>query len=99
MIEMQAKRWWVRGWFKTRGVRGRGLELRVKYSYQPKPEDLFYLGGLGDRDWAPFSFITTAPQTRDCTSMTFELDGPGQVWLEGVAISALKEDTHPQTTT
>jgi hypothetical protein len=98
IFEQNAKRWWVRGWFKTRGVRGRGLELRVKYSYQAQPQDLFYLGGLGDKDWTPFSFITTAPQSRDHTTMAFAADGPGQVWLEGVAFSALKEGEQPEVT-
>ncbi|MCG2661510.1 MAG: hypothetical protein L6437_14850 [Kiritimatiellae bacterium] len=98
IFEQYAKRWWVRGWFKTKGVRGRGLELRVKYTYQPQPQDLFYLGGLGDKDWTQFSFITTAPHCRDCTSMAFELDGPGQVWLDDVAFSALKDDDNPKVT-
>ncbi len=97
-IEQHAKRWWVRGWFKTKGARGRGLQLQVKYAYQPQPEDTFYLGGLGDKEWTPFSFITTAPSVRDCSSLSFELDGPGQAWLDGVALSALNEDANPQTT-
>ena len=99
MVEQYAKRWWVRGWFKTKGVRGRGLQLQVKYAYQPQPEDTFYLGGVGDRNWTPFSFITTAPARRDASTLTFGLDGPGQVWLDAVAVSALPEEKNPQTTT
>lgn len=97
-IEQYAKRWWVRGWFKTKGVRGRGLELCVKYAYQPQPQDMFYLGGLGDKDWTRFSYITTAPKAPDCTWMSFGMDGPGQVWLEGVQFSALKEGDNPEVT-
>ncbi len=98
MIEQYARRWWVRGWYKTERVRGRGLQLQVKYAYQPEPADNFYLGGVGDRDWTWFSYITTAPARRDCSSLSFSLDGPGQVWLEGVAISALAEGETPRTT-
>ncbi|OPZ87258.1 MAG: hypothetical protein BWY76_00550 [bacterium ADurb.Bin429] len=98
-IEQHAARWWIRGWIKTRGLRGRGVQLSVKYAYGKEPEDLFYLGGLGTRDWTYFSFITTAPRVRDCTSITFDADGPGQVWLDDLAFSALKEGEEPKTTT
>ncbi|MEI6168263.1 MAG: LamG domain-containing protein [bacterium] len=98
IIEQNAKRWWVRGWFKTKGLRGRGAELKVKYAYDKKPIEAFYMGGLGDQDWTPFSFITTAPAQRDCTDVIFEADGPGTVWLDDVAFSALKEGENPEVT-
>ena len=89
MIEQYADAWWVRGWFRTRGVKGTGLKLAVSYSYGKDAEDTFYLGGLGDRDWTYFSFLTTAPRLRDCSSLLFSLDGAGQAWLDDVAISAV----------
>ncbi|MHB9134369.1 MAG: LamG-like jellyroll fold domain-containing protein [Armatimonadota bacterium] len=96
VIEQHAKRWWVRGWTKSQGVKGRGLQLTVKYAYAKEPANVYYLGGLGDRDWTYFSFITTAPVARDCTNLLFEVDGPGKVWLDDVAISALKEGENPK---
>ncbi len=100
-IEQHAPRWWVRGWMKTKGLRGRGVQLSVKYAYAKEPENLYYLGGLGTQDWTYFSFISTAPSARDCTSITFDIDGPGQVWLDDLAISALPEGADsegPKTT-
>ncbi|MHB9025994.1 MAG: LamG domain-containing protein [Armatimonadota bacterium] len=98
MIEQYAERWWVRGWFKTKGTKGSGLKLKVKYSYGKEAEDNFYLGGLGDREWTYFSFITTALQARDSSDIVFSLDGPGQAWLDEVAISALKPSQRPRLT-
>jgi hypothetical protein len=97
-FEQHAKRWWVRGWTKSQGVTGRGLQMRIKYSYQPQPEDVLYLDGRGNRDWTYFSFVTTVPKVRDCTSLSFELDGQGTVWLDDIAISALKEGEEPKLT-
>lgn len=97
-IEQFAERWWLHGWVKSKGVRGRGLQLRVKYSYGPEPEEVFYTGGLGDRDWTRFSFVTDVPKRRDSTTVSLELDGPGQVWLDDVAFSALPDDRTPETT-
>ena len=97
-FEQHAKRWWVRGWAKSAGVTGRGLLMQVRYSYAQTPSDAFYLDGRGDRDWTYFSFITTAPRQRDCTSMIFELDGHGTVWLDDIAFSALQEGEEPKVT-
>ncbi|MHB9024721.1 MAG: LamG-like jellyroll fold domain-containing protein [Armatimonadota bacterium] len=99
MVEQYARRWRVSGWFKTKGSRGRGMQLRVKYAYAKEPQEIFYLGGVGDQDWKQFSFITTVISRRDCTSISFEQDGPGQVWLDGIAIAAVKEGENPQVTT
>ena len=96
IIEQNAKRWWVRGWFKTKGLRGRGVELKIKYAYGKKPIEAFYMGGLGDKEWTRFSFITTVPTQTDCTDVIFEADGPGTVWLDDVAFSALKEGENPE---
>ncbi|MHB9025179.1 MAG: LamG domain-containing protein [Armatimonadota bacterium] len=98
MIEQYAKRWWVRGWFKTKELQGCGVNLRVKYSYAKEPSELFYLGGVGTQDWTWFSFITTALQARDCSTLAFEADGPGQVWVDSVAISALQAGDKPKVT-
>lgn len=98
VFEQHAKRWWIRGWTKSEKVTGRGLQMRIKYSYQPQPEDIFYLDGRGTRGWTFFSFITTVPQVRDCSSLSFELDGQGAVWLDDVAISALPEGENPKVT-
>jgi len=98
MIEAAAKRWWVRGWAKSQGLKGRGLQLRVKYSYQNKPQDVFYIGLLGDRDWTYFSFVTDVLKQRDCTSISFEIDGPGKVWIDDFAIRHLEQGESPQVT-
>ncbi len=98
-FEQWAEQWWLRGWFKAEGVGGRGLLARVKYSYARDPEELFYLGGLQGADkWTYFSFLTTAPKQRDCTNLEFELDGPGKVWLDDIAFSAVQEGQTPETT-
>jgi len=97
-FEQNAEKWWVRGWYKSADVKGRGLQLRVKYSYAKKPEQIFYLDGRGDNDWTYFSFVTTAPKQRDCTDISFELDGSGQVWIDDVAFSALKPGEEPKQT-
>jgi len=98
VVEQNAERWWIRGWFKSSGVSGRGLQMRVKYAYNPKPEEAFYLGGQGDRDWTYFSFISDVLKRRDCTDISFELDGGGTVWIDDVAVSALREGQRPDTT-
>ena len=99
IYEVFAKRWRVSGWYKTKGLRGRGLELSVKYAYAKEPLQKFYLGGLGDKDWTPFCFITTVPLARDCTLLTIEADGPGKVWIDEVAFSALQDGDTPSVTT
>jgi len=97
-IEQNATQWWARGWYKATGVTGRGLQLRIKYAYAKKPEQVFYLDGRGDTDWTYFSVITDSLKQRDCTDITFELDGSGQVWIDDFAISALKPGETPKTT-
>jgi hypothetical protein len=97
-VETFTKRWLITGWCKSQGVRGRGLDLRVKYAYGPAPEEVFYLGGLGDRDWTPFTFVTTALSSPDCSHLTFEMDGPGQVWLDGVNVRGLRDGEEPKVT-
>jgi len=98
MVETCAKQWWIRGWARSKGLRGRGLQLRVKYSYAPKPEEIFYIGLLGDSDWTYFSFVTDVLKTRDCTSISFEVDGPGTVWIDDVALRHLEDGEEPKTT-
>lgn len=98
-FEQWAEKWWVRGWYKAEGVGGRGLLARVKYSYARDPEEVFYIGGQQGADkWTYFSFLTTAPKQRDCTNLEFELDGPGKVWLDDIAFSAVKDGETPKTT-
>jgi len=97
-LEQNAEQWWVRGWFKSKAVGGRGLQLRVKYSYGPKPEQIFYIGGRGDQDWTHFSFVTDVLKQRDCTDLTLELDGPGTVWVDDVAVTAVLDGKKPKTT-
>jgi len=97
-VEVNADRWWVRGWYKSRGVTGRGLQCRTKYSYREQPETIFYMDGRGDSDWTYFSFVTDVFKQRDCTDVGFELDGMGTVWLDDVAISALDPGNEPQET-
>jgi hypothetical protein len=89
MIEQYAEKWQVSGWFKTKGVTGPGLKLTVKYAYGPDAQDDFDLGGQGDQDWKYFSVFTTAPRVRDCSNMIFTLEGPGQVWLDDVAVAGV----------
>jgi len=98
MVEAAAKRWWIRGWARSEGLKGRGLQLRAKYSYQNEPEDIFYIGLLGDHDWTYFSFITDVLKRRDCTSINFEVDGPGKVWIDDFAIRHLDEGENPRVT-
>ena len=97
-IEQYAKRWWLRGWVKTRDVAGKGVSLRVKYAYGKEAEDVFELGGGGTRDWTAFSVVTTALRARDCSDLSIELDGAGQAWIDDVAISALTDGMNPPTT-
>jgi hypothetical protein len=89
MIEQYAEKWQVSGWLKTKGVTGAGVKLKVKYAYGPDAEDNFDLGGAGEQDWKHFSVDTTAPRVRDCSLVTFSLDGPGQMWLDDVAVKAV----------
>ena len=97
-VEANAERWWVRGWYKSQGVTGRGLQCRTKYSYGEEPEKIFYMDGRGDVDWTYFSFVTDVFRRRDCTDVGFELDGAGTVWLDDVAVSALEPGEAPQQT-
>jgi len=92
------EKWWARGYYKSKDVKGRGLELRIKYSYGDKPEDVFYLGGRGSCDWTYFSFVTEVLKRGDSTDITFELDGSGKIWLDDFAISALKPGDEPKQT-
>jgi len=97
-VEQYAERWWLRGWVKSADVRGRGLQARIKYSYGPEPEDVFYIGARGTNDWTPFSFVTEVLTRRDSTTLTFELDGVGQVWLDDLSLSALPPGEEPAVT-
>jgi len=95
-VEQHATQWWVRGWTRSKGVAGRGLQLRVKYSYAAGPEQVFYLDGRGDRDWTWFSYVTDVLKQRDCTDIRLELDGFAQVWIDDVAVSALTDGSLPK---
>ncbi len=97
-VETFTRRWLITGWYKSQGLRGRGLELRVKYAYGPTPEELHYIGGLGDQEWTRFAFVTTVLTTADCSHLTFEMDGTGQVWLDGITVRGLLEDEEPEVT-
>ncbi len=97
-VEQFAERWWLRGWVRSQDVRGRGLQARIKYSYGPEPEQVFYIGARGTSDWTPFSFVTDVLKRRDSTTLTFELDGVGRVWLDDVALTALDEGEQPEVT-
>ncbi len=98
MIEPYAKRWWIRGWYKTKDLEGAGLALRVGY-FDPPPQvrDDFNLG-TGTRDWTYFSVITDVFGYRDITDLIFEVEGEGQAWIDDIAVSALTEEERPQTT-
>jgi len=98
-VEVNADRWWVRGWYRSKDVTGRGLQCRTKYSYREEPEKIFYMDGRGDSDWMYFSFVTDVFKQRDCTDVGFELDGMGTVWLDDVAVSALEPADDPEKTT
>jgi len=97
-LEQYAKRWWVRGWYKSKNSRGSGLYLRMKYAYSKDPQDLCYIGGLGTQDWTYFSYITSVFTARDCSNISFEQDGPGTIWLDDIAITALKDGDNPKVT-
>ena len=106
MIEQDARRWQIRGWVKTKDVAGRGVTLRVKYSYGTgnghpgdRSEEIFDLGGAGTHDWTAFSVVTSVPRVQDSTDITWELEGAGQAWIDDVAISALTDEQQPEVTT
>jgi len=98
VVEQNADKWWVRGWYKSTGVGGRGLQLRVRYPFKANMEQLFYLGGRGDCDWTYFSFVTDVLKTRDITDISIELDGPGTAWIDDFALSAILDGKMPKTT-
>ena len=52
-------------------------------------EETFALAAAGSHDWTPFRFRTTVFRVKDCSRLTFELEGAGQVWLDDVGITAL----------
>ncbi len=87
-IEQHAPAWEVRGWLRSQDVKGT-CRLRVKYAYGKEPEDLFVLDAAGTREWTAFRFRTLAPRAKDCTQMSFELEGTGRVWLDDVAVTAV----------
>jgi len=97
-IETKAKQWWVRGWVKSKDVVGRGLQMRVKYSYDAEPMQLFYIGARGTCDWTYFSFLTDAFKRPDSSELLFELDASGQIWLDDVAVSAVTDGKTPKVT-
>jgi len=97
-VEQHADTWWIRGWYKSKDVTGRGLQLRVKCTSNPNPQQVFYMDGRGTSGWTYFSFVTDVLRKDDSTDLGFELDGSGTVWLDDVAISALKDGASPKTT-
>jgi hypothetical protein len=99
MIEQYAKRWWIRGWYKTKDLQGAGLQLHVGYFDPPPAVHEDYLLGNGTRDWTYFSVITDVFGYRDVTDLIFQVEGKGQAWIDDIAVSALTEAQHPQTTT
>jgi hypothetical protein len=98
MIEQFAKRWWIRGWYKTKDLQGAGLQLHVGYFDPPPVVHEDYLLGNGTRDWTYFSVITDVFGYRDVTDLIFQVDGKGQAWIDDIAVSALTEAQHPPTT-
>jgi len=98
MIEACAKRWWIRGWYKTKDLQGAGLKLSLGY-FEPAPSVRadFQLGA-GTRDWTYFSYITDVFGYRDMTDIIFKTEGKGQAWLDDIAVSALTDGEHPVTT-
>ena len=94
ILEAYAKRWWVRGWIKTKGVSDPGVKLTIAYPGVAK--DIFNLG-KGDQEWTYFSFTTSVFLVRDATQMHFEVPG-GTAWIDDIAVSALADDQHPPTT-
>jgi len=94
IIEAYAKRWWVRGWVKTKGVGDPGVRLSIAYPGVAK--DLFNLG-KADQDWTYFSFTTSVFLVRDATQMSFTVPS-GTAWIDDVAISALSDNQNPPTT-
>jgi len=101
MVEQHAKRWWVRGWYKTRGIKAPALQLRVAYpGWKEKDYDAQNLFALDsrDHDWTYFSFITDIFRIGDESYLGIELPDTGKVWLDDVAVSALTDEQHPPTT-
>ena len=98
MLEQYAKRWWIRGWYKTQDLQGKGLQLHVGY-FDPPPvvRNDFQLGS-GTHDWTYFSFVTDVFGYRDVTDLIFAADGAGKAWIDDIAVSALTDDQHPPTT-
>ncbi|MHB9134464.1 MAG: LamG domain-containing protein [Armatimonadota bacterium] len=101
MIEKSAKRWWVRGWYKTAGAKPNTLQLRVAYpGWQDKDyeaQELFALDS-SDHDWKYFSFVTDIFKVGDESYLGIELPDTGKVWIDDIAVSALTDDQHPETT-
>ncbi len=101
MLETHARRWWVRGWYKTQGLADKTLQLRVAYpGWQEKDFDAQNLFPLdaGDHDWKYFSVITDIFNVGDESYLGLTLPNTGKVWLDDLAVSALTDDQHPVET-
>lgn len=98
MVEQYAKRWWIRGWYKTQDLKAPGLQLHVGYFEPPPPVRQDFTLGAGTRDWTYFSFVTDVFAYRDVTDLIFETAGEGHAWIDDVAVSALADDQYPPTT-
>lgn len=88
LIEQHAPAWEIRGWFRSKDVKG-ACRLQVKYAYGKDAEDSFTLPAVGSHDWTPFAFTTTVFRVKDCSRLTFEFEGTGQLWLDDISITAL----------
>jgi hypothetical protein len=103
MIEPNATRWWVRGWYKTAGIPAQSLQLRVAYPGWAEaekdfgPQEHFALDS-SDHDWKYFSFVTGIFKIGDESYLGIELSHLGRVWLDDLAVSALTDEQHPAVT-
>ncbi|MHB9130938.1 MAG: LamG-like jellyroll fold domain-containing protein [Armatimonadota bacterium] len=96
MLDLYAQKYLCTAWVKTKGVRGgRGVIIKLKYSFLATPCDTVETGITGDTDWQQISFITTVPLTHDSTDVIFQLDGMGIAWIDDFSLRGIEDGETP----
>ncbi|HEY3415398.1 MAG TPA: LamG domain-containing protein, partial [Armatimonadota bacterium] len=92
VIDIYAKKYLCSVWVKTKGVRGKGPVLQLKYTFDESKGDIIDTGLTGDNDWTLVSFVTdNAVKVYDSTDFRVKFEGAGTVWIDDFSVKPIED--------
>ncbi|MHB9026177.1 MAG: LamG-like jellyroll fold domain-containing protein [Armatimonadota bacterium] len=92
VIDVYGKKYLCSVWIKTKGVRGKGPVVQLKYTFDESKGDIIETGLIGDNDWQLISFITdNAVKVYDSTDFRVKFEGAGTVWIDDFSVRPIEE--------